>query len=212
MNNNEFWVNEKFTTPDFTYIGRVDKVPTTFEVDKIEYKLEFISTPNNPGGGKLYGLTSKSIADPYMPNSSSDTSVFSYLKNCSGQQRTSIKNFLIARQRGESAEIDVSLRQFSNGLHLLFCFEVSRRLAVKDPFIDLPILLSVPFLLENFLDLNLVQTYFTTIFTTKERRINLRKVIGSQKMSADGKALRIKLRMFHADDEDSGEDELENYS
>jgi len=31
-------------------------------------------------------------------------------------------------------------------------------------------------------------------------------------MSADGKTLRLKLKMFHADDEDSGEDELENYS
>ena len=211
-NDDCFWKKEMPTYKGYSYTKFVDQFPTTFKLDSKKYKLKFISTTNQPGNGALYGLTNPSAADPYMPNSYSDTSVFSYLKKCSEQQRTSIKKFLKARQRGKPAKIDDELKQFSNGLHLLFCFEVSRRLAVGDKFRSLPVLFSVHSLVKNFLDLDLVENYFTKIFATDEREYNLREIIEDQKMSADGKTLRLKLKMFHADDEDSGEDELENYS
>ena len=212
MNNQEFWNPEKSTYKGIPYTNFVDQFPTTFEVDSKKYKLKFISTKKQPGNGALYGLTNPSTADPYMPNSYSDKSVFSYLQNCSGQQRTSIQKFLKARQRGKPAEIDDELKQFSNGLHLLFCFEVSRRLAIGDKFRSLPVLFSVHSLLKDFSDLDKVKRCFSEIFATDKRELNLREFIESQKMSADGKTLRNRLRMFHADDEDSGEDELENYS
>lgn len=214
----EFWRDEKPSffvgTKEVTYDEKVDQVPTIFKIGAYEYKLELAATKSKPGGGRLYGLTADTVADSYKSVSTWLTAQKKNLplyKEClkEGQQGKPTK--LVFKAKDDKPEREcVEINKFLNGLRLLLCFEVSRRFVPGDAFQSLPVLLTLPYLLEQFDNLDTVQECFTQLFAGDNReKFVLERVIPHQKTLADAKLLRDRLRMFHTDDENS-EDEYDD--
>lgn len=134
------------SSPGGMYEEWIDLIPTTFKIGNFSYKLECAATTQKPGGARIYGLKCPEIAETYAQ-------VFIWLE----RQKTNLpafKGVLKQRQKSssiclncESGQEAVSINQFLNGLSLLFDFEVARRRIKDDKFQELPILLTLPYLL-----------------------------------------------------------------
>jgi len=217
--NTDFWtINPDARCNGVSYEEYVDNYPTIFKIGPHEYKLQSAHTKSKPGGGRIYGLKQSSIPEKYP-------AVLLWLKT----HKTDLNWYgevLRARQKkGTVVQLEQDKQdykednQFLNGFSLLLSFEVARRLVGGDTFQSLPILLTIPYLLENFDNLDIMDDCFRLLFSgeaqykpknqiDERKQFVVERVIPYQKTLTNGKLLRDKLRMFHTDDENS-EDEYE---